>query len=89
MPTTKRSQVEIRIGEDGSETHAEVTVRTEDGTELRGEGTARCNPSDANVPKIGDEIAAARALSDLSHKLLHKAAGDLEAVVRKPVHLSG
>lgn len=87
MSTTKEWNVEIHIGEEGSETYARAQVRTEDADVLRGEGTARCNPADANVPKIGDEIAVARALSDLSHKLLHKAAEELEAVVRQPVHL--
>jgi hypothetical protein len=39
------------------------------------------------VPEIGDEIAVARALSDLGHRLLDAAAGDLEQVNRAPAHL--
>jgi Domain of unknown function (DUF1876) len=89
MSTTKHWNVEVHIGEEDSETYARAQVRTEDGAELRGEGTARCNPADPNVPKIGDEIAVARALSDLSHQLLHKAAAELEEVVRQPVDLRG
>jgi hypothetical protein len=89
MSTTKRWNVEVHIGEEASETNARVVLRTEDATELQGEGIARCNPADTNVPKIGDEIAVARALSDLSHKLLHKAAEELEEVVRQPVDLRG
>ncbi|TVL93831.1 DUF1876 domain-containing protein [Streptomyces sp. LX-29] len=45
---------------------------------LVGEGQARTNPADENVPAIGDELAAARALSDLSHQLLHAAVKDIE-----------
>ena len=43
-------------------------------------GLARLNPADRDVPEIGDEIAAARALSELGHLLLSAAADDLEAV---------
>ena len=51
--------------------------------ELRGErfhgwGRAKRNPDDPNVPVVGEELAAARALSDLSHQLLHAAAGRIE-----------
>ena len=41
-----------------------------DGDVLRtGHGRARLNPADREVAKIGVEIAVARALSDLAHKL--------------------
>jgi hypothetical protein len=89
MPTTKRWNIEITIGEEGSHTYAEARLHARDAAEVRGEGAARCNPSDENVPRIGDEIAVARALSDLAHKLLHEAAEELESVVRQPVHLRG
>jgi len=46
---------------------------------------ARCSPSDQNVPEIGDELATARALSELAHKLLDTAAKDIEAVTHAPV----
>ncbi|MBH5335206.1 DUF1876 domain-containing protein [Streptomyces pactum] len=45
---------------------------------LVGEGSARVNPADENVPSIGDELAASRALSDLSHQLLNAAVQDIE-----------
>ena len=45
---------------------------------LIGHGTARRNPHDSNVPVIGDELAAARALSSLSHLLLETAVDKLE-----------
>jgi hypothetical protein len=40
------------------------------------------------VPEIGDEIAVARALSDLGHRLLHTATGDLEQISGEPAHLA-
>ena len=35
----------------------------------------------------GDDLAVARALSDLAHKLLEAAASDIEAISHKKVHL--
>ncbi len=55
-------------------TDAQARLRTRGRTDLRGEGTARRNPRDAEVPEIGDELAVARALSDLAHRLLDAAA---------------
>ena len=54
---------------------------------LRGHGIARKSPVDKDVPEIGDELAAARALADLAHQLLEAAAGDIEAVTNTPAHL--
>ena len=42
-------------------------------------------PSDESVPRIGDELAAARALSDLAHQLLAAAATDIESKTHQPV----
>ena len=47
------------------------------------------NPADPAQPQIGEEIAAARALSDLVHQLLDKAAAEIEDVTHKPAHLTG
>jgi hypothetical protein len=52
-----------------------------------GVGLARRNPADQDVPRIGDELAASRALADLAHKLLDAAAHDIENRVHRPVHL--
>jgi hypothetical protein len=38
------------------------------------------------VPKIGDELAVARALSELSHLLLDVAARDIEQSSGEPAH---
>lgn len=89
MTTSKRWTVDIVIGEDGQTTHADVRLRPGENAPLRAEGTARCNPADVNVPEIGDELAVARALSDLSHQLLHAAATDIESVTHEPAPLRG
>ncbi len=52
---------------------------------LVGVGLAHRNPADYNVSEIGDELATARALSDLGHQLLVVTASDIEAVTHQPV----
>jgi hypothetical protein len=83
--------VEIVIDEHENErrTHAQARLRTQDRTNLRGDGTARRNPRDSEVPEIGDELAVARALSDLAHQLLDAAAGDIEQITHRPARLRG
>jgi len=89
MPVAKHWTVDIYLSEESGEasavTHAEARLHTQDVTDLRGHGHARKHPKDANVPEIGDELAAARALSDLAHQLLHAAAEDIEDVTHQPV----
>jgi len=80
--------VELQFEEDESLTSAAAMLRLEDGTELQARGQARRNPADPAQPQIGEEIAAARALSDLVHQLLDKAASEIEDVTHKPAHLS-
>ncbi|MEQ4206697.1 DUF1876 domain-containing protein [Actinopolymorpha sp. B17G11] len=86
MTATKTWTVEISIDEHENRTRAVARLVT-NGTARTGKGTARLNPSDRNVPMIGDELAAARALSELSHQLLHAAADDIESVTAEPAHL--
>jgi hypothetical protein len=66
----KRWTVDIYIDEQDGETRADARLHTQDKSHLHGSGTARLNPIDRDVPEIGDELAAARALSMLAHELL-------------------
>jgi hypothetical protein len=43
---------------------------------------------DPDVPSIGEELAAARALADLSHQLVDAASHDVEAFEGHPVRLN-
>jgi len=81
-------QVEIFISEHDDATRAQARLTTPDDTVTPGRGRARRNPHDVNVPEIGDELAVARALADLSHQLLDDAVQDIEAVTHRPSHLS-
>jgi hypothetical protein len=80
MSTAKKWTVELHIDEHESRTRAEARLHTADRTHLVGVGTARLNPADRNVPEIGDELAASRALADLAHQLLDAAANDIEGI---------
>jgi hypothetical protein len=68
--------------EEGRTTRAEARLHTRDATHLVGHGTARRHPADSEVPEIGDELAAARALSALAHELLEAAAADIEQITK-------
>jgi hypothetical protein len=83
----KRWMVEILIDEHDGRTRAKARLQTGDAKPITGVGFARCNPTDRDVPEIGDELATARALSDLSHRLLDAAVDDIEAVTQGPVNL--
>ena len=59
--------------------------RTRDRRDLSARGTARLNPHDRDVPEIGQELAAARALSALAHELHMAAADDISGVTEERV----
>jgi len=87
MTTVDSWQIEISIHEEAGRTRAEARL-TKDGVGLIGHGLARRNPHDQEVTQIGEEIAAARALSDLAHQLLSDAAGQIEGITHERAHLS-
>jgi Domain of unknown function (DUF1876) len=79
--------VEISLREDEVKTLAEAQL-TGGGAGLIGHGLARRNPEDREVAQIGEEIAAARALSDLAHLLLSDAAAKIEDITHQRAHLA-
>lgn len=87
MNSAKQWNVVIDIDEHEGRTRAVAHLHTRDSAAVSGVGLARCNPADQDVPEIGDELAAARALSELAHRLLEAAAADIEQSTRQPAHL--
>ncbi|MGH8966499.1 MAG: DUF1876 domain-containing protein [Actinomycetes bacterium] len=79
--------VQVNIDEQGDDTRADAVLSLDNKMELRGQGTSRRNPSDESEPRIGDELATARALSDLAHQLLATAASDIESKTHVPASL--
>lgn len=74
--------VALHFDETTDHTEAVAVLTAPGGRELRGRGTSRRNPEDRPVARIGEEVAAARALSNLAHELLEYAAAEIETNVR-------
>jgi hypothetical protein len=87
MEHTNTWTINIVIDEHDGQTRAEALLRKADDTRHTGIGVARRNPHDDDVPAIGDELAVARALADLSRQLLQSTATDIEAITHQPAHL--
>ncbi|AGP52811.1 DUF1876 domain-containing protein [Streptomyces rapamycinicus] len=83
MSHTVEWKVHLYLSEDEGRTRARVELDT-GSTALTGRGLARCNPDDEDVPVIGDELAAGRALSDLAQQLAQAAEHDLESAGAPP-----
>jgi hypothetical protein len=67
--------IEITLRPQDRETRAEAHLTRNNGIKVSGHGLAR------------EEIAAARALSDLASKLLSSAAGEIETITHERAHL--
>lgn len=81
-------RLEVTMLHVGNETRAHA-VLVGDAPAIEGVGNARRNPDDADIPQLGDEIAAARALHRLADHLLHAAAADIADAEGHPVTLHG
>jgi hypothetical protein len=81
-------QVTVAFTEDADRTRADAILEIAD-QRFHGFGQAKRAPQDPSVPMIGQDLAAARALSDLSHKLLEAAADRIESFEGHPVKLHG
>jgi len=84
---THKWYVEIGFCEDDIHTHASAHARLMDDGLMATTGDAYRNPKDPNEPKIGEEIAAARALIALGTELLNSASMRIEEGTHHPVHL--
>lgn len=87
MNTSDYWSVSLSIIEIDGQTHADARLVMPGGDELTGRGGARRNPADREVTLTGEQIAAARALSDLAGKLLHAAAASIESITHEQAHL--
>ncbi len=75
--------VEVSIDEHSGLTREKARLRWRE-KELVGVGMARLDPTDRNIAEIGDELAVARALSDLGKRMLTVTTEDIEAVTHRP-----
>ncbi|MCV7151303.1 DUF1876 domain-containing protein [Mycolicibacterium pyrenivorans] len=79
----KNWTVEVSIDEHEGLTRAKARLRWRE-RESVGVGMARLNPADRDIAEIGDELAVARALSDLGTRMRAEAAEDIESVTHEP-----
>ena len=84
-----RNQWDIKLAfeEDGNRTACTASLSGKDAPALTGHGYSRRAPADQPDARIGEEVAAARACSNLAHELLEQAAGIIEARTETPAHL--
>jgi hypothetical protein len=78
--------VEIGVQEEPGHTLAKALLDL-DGRVLGGWGRARRNPADAERPRLGKELAVARALADLAHQLGADVDAQIETAEGKPAHV--
>ncbi|WP_406289455.1 DUF1876 domain-containing protein [Embleya sp. NBC_00896] len=76
MSHTVEWKVRLYLFEEEGTTKARVVLNTGT-TELIGHGAAHRSPEDADVPEIGDELAAGRAMCDLGRQLVDVAERDI------------
>ncbi|MFC8452628.1 DUF1876 domain-containing protein [Kitasatospora sp. NPDC057223] len=80
MQTLVGWHIEMEFREEGPRTAAAALLRLRDGTEIRAHGFSSRHPSDPDQLRVGEEIAAARALNDLASQLLTKAHNEIQDV---------
>ena len=81
---TKKCQIDVLIEEHEERTRAKARLSWA-GTRLVGIGLARLDPTDEPVAQIGDELAVARALADLSNQLFALTSTDIQASTHEPI----
>lgn len=83
MTRTLEWSVRLGLSEEDGTTRAEAVLDT--GSEkVVGHGVAHCNPQDVDIPVIGDELAASRAMKDVAVQLMRAADRELESAGAGP-----
>lgn len=86
MQHVREWPIKLYFFEEDGDTQARVVVRAQAGR-IETVGEAHCVPGDFDVPEIGDEVAAGRALIALGTKLLRGSEADIEDVEGHRVHI--
>lgn len=81
---TKSCRIDVLVEERDEKTRAKARLSWA-GSTLVGVGVARLDPADPPVAAIGDELAIARALSDLANQLFAATSTDIQASTHEPV----
>ncbi|MGW5274256.1 DUF1876 domain-containing protein [Streptomyces sp. NPDC004044] len=86
MKTAVGWHIELEFEEDNRRTRAAALVRLPDGKEVRAHGYASRHPSDSQQPRVGEEIAGARAMNELAMTLLTKAHDEIDEASGRTSH---
>jgi hypothetical protein len=81
---TKTCFIDVLIEEHEEKTRAKSRLSW-GGKKYVGVGVARLDPADEPVAQIGDELAIARALSDLANQMFALTSADIQASTHEPV----
>ena len=81
---TKSCQIDVVIEEREERTRVKARLLWA-GRPFVGIGLSRLDPDDEPVARIGDELAIARALADLSNQLFALTSTDIQASTHEPV----
>jgi hypothetical protein len=84
MQHIKEWPIRLYFFEEDGRTQARVSLKA-DAARLEVVGEAQCDPGDFDVPEIGDEFAAGRALIALGEKLVHTGEADVDDLREEPV----
>ena len=80
LPHIRTWTVTLQVFELGAKTTARAVLHAGADRPLEATGGARRNPSDPDIPEIGDEVAVARALNQLADALMSAAYDDMAGV---------
>jgi hypothetical protein len=84
--TEKVFTVEVEVYERPDHTWAKALLDL-DGHVRGGWGRARRNPADPERPRLGEELAVARALADLAHQLGADVEAQIGVAEGRPAHV--
>lgn len=87
MTRHKSWEVDVYVAEEDRHTRAVAVLRRPGYEPVTGYGLATRNSNDQQAHFIGDELACARALNELSAHVLALAAQDIESIEGRPVAL--
>ncbi|MDT0566163.1 DUF1876 domain-containing protein [Streptomyces sp. DSM 3412] len=80
MAHTSEWKVRLHLFEDDEGTTQAHLVLETGATKIVGRGAAHRHPADSDVPEIGDELAAGRAMNNVARQLIRAAERDIEGV---------
>lgn len=86
MQHVREWPIRLYFFEEDGQTQARVWLKP-GATALEAVGEAQCEPTDFDVPEIGDEVAAGRALVALGTRLLRSGEIDVADLRGAPVHI--